>query len=47
MEFELTNCYVQRFEVFGAIEDLEDATYVGMGKRHGFVSRGFGRKCPL
>ena len=33
MELELTDRYVQRFEVFGGIEDFEDATYVGMGKR--------------
>ena len=31
MKFEVPDGDVQGFEVFGAVEDLEDATDVGMG----------------
>jgi hypothetical protein len=31
VELELADGDVQGFEVFGAVEDLEDAPYVGMG----------------
>jgi hypothetical protein len=32
MQLELADGDVQGFEVFGAVEDLEDATYVGVGR---------------
>jgi hypothetical protein len=31
VKFEITHGDVQGFEVIGAVEDFEDATYVGMG----------------
>jgi hypothetical protein len=31
VQFEITDRHVKGFEVRGAVQDFEDATYVGMG----------------